>query len=56
MQYELVLPDGSRVPLTRTLTVGRARGSDVLLDDPSVSRVHARIGLAGPATPGLLEK
>ena len=47
MLYELVLPDGSRVPLTRTLTIGRARGSDVLLDDPSVSRVHARIGLAG---------
>jgi putative peptide zinc metalloprotease protein len=44
--YELVLPDGSRVPLTRTLTIGRARDSDVLLDDPSVSRVHARIGLA----------
>jgi putative peptide zinc metalloprotease protein len=47
VQYELVLPDGSRVPLTRTLTIGRARDSDVLLDDPSVSRVHARIGLAG---------
>jgi putative peptide zinc metalloprotease protein len=45
--YELVLPDGSRVPLTRTLTIGRARGSDVLLDDPSVSRLHARIGVAG---------
>jgi putative peptide zinc metalloprotease protein len=50
--YELVLPDGSRVPLTgETLTIGRARASDLRLDDPSVSRVHARVrvGPGGPA-------
>jgi putative peptide zinc metalloprotease protein len=45
--YELVLPDGSRVPLLDQVTVGRARQTDVRLDDPSVSRVHARLRMDG---------
>jgi putative peptide zinc metalloprotease protein len=44
--YELVLADGSRVALTGTLTIGRARESDLRLDDPSVSRLHARVGVS----------
>jgi putative peptide zinc metalloprotease protein len=45
--YELVLPDGSRVPLLDQVTVGRAPDSDVRLDDPSVSRRHARLRVDG---------
>jgi putative peptide zinc metalloprotease protein len=40
---ELVLADGTRVPLVGELTIGRSRGSALWLDDPSVSRSHARI-------------
>jgi putative peptide zinc metalloprotease protein len=40
---ELVLPDARRVPLAATVTIGRAEGNDVCLDDRSVSRRHARI-------------
>jgi putative peptide zinc metalloprotease protein len=40
---ELVLADGTRVPLVGELTIGRSRGSALWLDDPSVSRNHARI-------------
>jgi len=47
MIYELVLADGSRVPLFDEVTIGRARESDVRLDDPSVSRVHARLRMDG---------
>jgi putative peptide zinc metalloprotease protein len=43
--YELIAGDGSRIPLTRTLTLGRDRENDVALDDPSVSRRHARVRL-----------
>jgi putative peptide zinc metalloprotease protein len=42
---DLVLPGGERVPLDRELVVGRAPASELRLDDPSVSRTHARIGL-----------
>ena len=45
--YELVLADGSRIPLSDGMTIGRARDSDVTLDDPSVSRVHARVRMDG---------
>ena len=31
------------MPLDRTLTIGRAPASDLVLDDPSVSRAHAEI-------------
>jgi putative peptide zinc metalloprotease protein len=40
---ELVLPDGERVPVTTTLTLGRASDNAVQLRDPSVSRHHARV-------------
>ncbi|MBE2319155.1 FHA domain-containing protein [Solirubrobacter sp. CPCC 204708] len=40
---ELVLDGGQRVPVVSELVIGRAPGSTVLLDDPSVSRTHARI-------------
>jgi putative peptide zinc metalloprotease protein len=46
---ELVLSDATRVPLVEDVTLGRAPGSTVVLSDPSVSRVHARISLGdGP--------
>src|SRR4051812_17523974 len=40
---ELVLGDATRVPVVSELTIGRAPGVSLLLSDPSVSRVHARI-------------
>ena len=40
---ELVLGDGTCVPLVAELTIGRARASALRLDDASVSRHHARI-------------
>jgi putative peptide zinc metalloprotease protein len=40
---ELVLADRTRVPVMTEMTIGRAPGSTVVLDDPTVSRVHARI-------------
>lgn len=46
---DLVLPSGERVPLERSLSLGRAPASDLRLEDPSVSRAHARIELAGEA-------
>ena len=41
--FELVAPDGRRIPLSRSLTLGRGSENDVALGDPSVSRQHARI-------------
>ncbi|MDA0159904.1 FHA domain-containing protein [Solirubrobacter ginsenosidimutans] len=46
---ELVLPDRRRVALAGELTIGRSPPSDVLLLDPTVSRVHARILVDGGA-------
>ena len=43
---ELVLRDGARVPLVDTLTLGRAPGNSIQIDDRTVSRQHARIELA----------
>jgi len=40
---ELVLRDRTRVPVVSEMVIGRAPGSTVVLDDPTVSRVHARI-------------
>jgi putative peptide zinc metalloprotease protein len=40
---ELVLPHGERIPVTTTLTLGRASDNAVQLRDPSVSRHHARV-------------
>ena len=51
---ELVLSDLTRVPLVTDVTLGRAPGSTVVLTDPSVSRVHARIS-AGNGEGVLLE-
>jgi len=44
---ELVLADQTRIPVVGDMTIGRAPGSTVVLADPSVSRVHARISLGG---------
>jgi putative peptide zinc metalloprotease protein len=48
---DLVLRDGTRVPLVESVTIGRAPGNTLRLADPSVSRTHARIvpGTGGPA-------
>jgi putative peptide zinc metalloprotease protein len=43
VHLDLVLPGGERVPLDRPLVIGRAPASDLVLDDPSVSRAHAEI-------------
>jgi putative peptide zinc metalloprotease protein len=51
---ELVLIDGTRVPVVGELMIGRTRGSTLWLDDPSVSRNHARID-AGDDGEALLE-
>jgi putative peptide zinc metalloprotease protein len=54
--FDLVLADGTRVPVLDELTLGRAPGNTVQIDDPSVSRHHARIALAhDPARTPLLE-
>ena len=42
-QLVLVLPDGGRVPVEDHMTLGRAEDATVRLDDPTVSRRHARI-------------
>ena len=42
-----MLADQTRVPLVGDMTIGRAPGSTVVLADPSVSRVHARISPGG---------
>jgi len=43
VHLDLVLPGGDRLPLDRPLAIGRAPASDIRLEDPSVSRAHARI-------------
>ncbi len=40
---ELVLPDRTRIPLGEEVHIGRAPGSTIQLEDPTVSRAHARI-------------
>jgi putative peptide zinc metalloprotease protein len=40
---DLVVDGATRVPLVADVTLGRAPGSTVVLSDPSVSRLHARI-------------
>jgi putative peptide zinc metalloprotease protein len=47
---ELVLGDRTRVPVVTEMTIGRAPGSTVQLEDPTVSRVHARISGNGGGT------
>jgi putative peptide zinc metalloprotease protein len=41
--YDLVLPDGTRVGVADAVTIGRSEDNTVSLDDPSVSRRHARV-------------
>ena len=43
---DLVLPGGERVPIDRRLAIGRAPASDLVLEDPSVSRAHAEIAVS----------
>lgn len=43
---ELVLPEGTRIPLVDSVTIGRAPGNTVRVGDPSVSRRHARISVS----------
>src|SRR5687767_376155 len=40
---ELVLAGGARVPLVEEVTIGRGPAATLRLEDPSVSRLHARI-------------
>jgi putative peptide zinc metalloprotease protein len=40
---ELVLAGGARVPLVEEVTIGRGPGASLRLEDPTVSRLHARI-------------
>ena len=47
---ELVLRDATRVPVVSEMTIGRAPGSTVVLEDPTVSRLHARISGNGGDT------
>ncbi len=46
-----MLSGGERVPLDRPLTIGRAPASELRLEDPSVSRMHALIELDGEDAP-----
>jgi putative peptide zinc metalloprotease protein len=43
LAYELVLPDRTRLPVVGQVSIGRGPANTVRLDDPSVSRRHARI-------------
>ncbi len=40
---EIVLGDATRIPVVTEMTIGRAPGATLVLNDPSVSRMHARI-------------
>ena len=46
---ELVLAGGARVPLVEDVTIGRGPAATLRLEDPSVSRLHARISAGGGA-------
>jgi putative peptide zinc metalloprotease protein len=45
--FELVLGDATRVPVVSEMTIGRAPGATLVLADPTVSRLHARISAGG---------
>jgi len=49
--YELVLDRGVRVPLAGELSIGRGSGCALRLDDPSVSRLHARVRVRSDGRP-----
>src|SRR3954469_3519095 len=44
---EIVLDDATRVPVVAEMTLGRAPGATLVLSDPTVSRMHARISAGG---------
>jgi len=44
---ELVLSGGERIPLVDDVTIGRGPSATLRIEDPSVSRVHARIAAGG---------
>jgi putative peptide zinc metalloprotease protein len=44
---ELVLGDATRIPVVAEMTIGRAPGATLVLSDPTVSRMHARISAGG---------
>jgi putative peptide zinc metalloprotease protein len=46
----LVLPDGRRIPIDGPMTIGRGDEASLQIADPTVSRLHARIGY-GPDGP-----
>ena len=46
----LVLPDGTKVPVDRPLTIGRSEEASVRIEDQTVSRTHVRITF-GPDGP-----
>jgi putative peptide zinc metalloprotease protein len=50
---ELVLPDGTRVPVVGDMVLGRASASTLQLADPTVSRTHAHIGAGDGGAPVL---
>ena len=52
---ELVLADGTHVPIVGELTIGRSCASALWLEDPSVSRSHARIRPGENGSPPQLE-
>jgi putative peptide zinc metalloprotease protein len=52
---ELVLRDGTRIPVSETVTIGRARDNAIQLDDPSVSRHHACIVVNGGSPPQIVD-
>ncbi len=51
--FDLVVDGATRVPLLADVTLGRAPGSTVVLGDPTVSRLHARIRAANGSGPVL---
>ena len=52
---ELVLAGGIRIPLVEELMIGRGPAATLRLEDPSVSRVHARISAAGSGSGARIE-
>jgi len=50
---ELVLPEGTRVPVLGEMTIGRAPGVSLQIEDPTVSRIHARVIGNGNGNPTL---
>lgn len=54
--FDVVLRDGTRVPVLGDVTIGRAPGNTLQLVDPSVSGQHVKISLGGEAAdPPLVE-